>query len=454
VVRRFRGLVPTDTLRRTSSDLKTALSGNLARQGYLSAFDQAGISLTNFLAALLLARAASPTEFGVYAVGFLLLHLVRAVQEGIIIQPVAALGASLTDDEFQGFASGAAVLQLALAGASAAGAALVGWGLTATGNTTAGPMVSALWLPLLLWQLQEFVRRVFYVRRWVPSAVLNTAVASVVRVAALAVALAAGEATGRVGLAAIGWGAAAGLVLGVVQTRGVWRPRRARPLQVWRQSWGFGRWALGGTVTNWVAVEVYPILTAGMVSFAAAGAYRALQNVVAPIHALLRAMDTYFTPRVAERFQVAGVNGVRHLLRRMYLISGVPILAFLAAAALLARPAMRLFYGETYLDFAPGMLWMTVFYALWFAYWPLQAALKAIRWTRPVFVANLLAILAMATAGVWAIARWGVYGTIAGQALNAAIVAAVLWTAWRGSSIETEPLMPFEQTGVERPSVD
>jgi O-antigen/teichoic acid export membrane protein len=454
VVRRFRGLVRPDSLRRTSSDLKTALSGNLARQGYVSAFDQAGISLTNFLAALLLARAATPTEFGVFAIGFILLHLVRAVQEGIIIQPVAALGAPLSDVDFQGFASGAAVLQLVLAGASAAGAALVGWGLTATGNTTAGPMVSALWLPFLFWQPQEFVRRVFYVRRSVPSAVLNTAVASVVRLVYLALTLSAGEATGRVGLVAIGWGAAAGLVLGVVQTRAVWRPRRARPLQVWRQSWGFGRWALGGTVTNWVAVEVYPILTAGMISFAAAGAYRALQNVVAPIHALLRAMDTYFTPRVAERFQTAGVKGVRHLLRRMYLISGVPILAFLAVAALLARPAMRLFYGETYTSFAPGMLWMTVFYALLFAYWPLQSALKAIRWTRPVFVANLLAILVMATAGVWAIARWGVYGTIAGQALNAAIVAAVLWTAWRGSSIESKALMPFEQTGVERPSVD
>jgi len=136
----------------------------------------------------------------------------------------------------------------------------------------------------------------------------------------------------------------------------------------------------------------------------------------------------------------------------MYLISGVPILAFLAAAALLARPAMRLFYGETYLVFAPGMLWMTVFYALLFAYWPLQSALKAIRRTRPVFVANLLAILVMATAGVWAIARWGVFGTIAGQALNAAIVGVVLWTAWRGSSIETDGPRPLEPACVERAS--
>jgi len=49
-------------------------------------------------------------------------------------------------------------------------------------------------------------------------------------------------------------------------------------------------------VANWLSVEFYPVLTAGMISFAAAGAYRALQNLVAPIHLLLRAIDTFFTP--------------------------------------------------------------------------------------------------------------------------------------------------------------
>jgi O-antigen/teichoic acid export membrane protein len=425
---------PGDAWRRTTAGLRSTLSSQVARQGYLSAFEQGVISLTNFSAALILARAISPTEFGVYAVGFLLLHLGRAVQEGVIIQPLAAIGAALPEDDFRVFVSGAGAIQLVLAGAASAGAAVVGLAATAAGNTTAGPMVSALWFPLLSWQGQEFLRRVFYTRKSVPAALTNTVVASMARLASLGILLASGQETGRLGLAAIGWGAAAGCAVGLVQTRRLWSARRARPVEVWNRSWGYARWVLGGTISNWVAVEVYPILTAGMISFAAAGAYRALQNVVAPVHALLRAMDTYFTPRLAERFHRSGLDGARHMLRRMYGLSGAPILGYLAVSVVLSRPVLAAFYGNTYLAFAPGLGWMAVFYALWFAYWPLQSALKAIQWTRPFFLANLLAAGAMFTLGVWAIARWGVYGTIAGQALNALIVAVTLWWAWFRSS--------------------
>jgi hypothetical protein len=65
--------------------------------------------------------------------------------------------------------------------------------------------------------------------------------------------------------------------------------------------------------------------------------------------------------------------------------------------------------------------------------------------SRPIFVANLAAIIAMFTVGIWFIRQWGVYGTMAGQALNALIVATIHFLAWRAirqdalSQIPTEP---------------
>ncbi len=95
------------------------------------------------------------------------------------------------------------------------------------------------------------------------------------------------------------------------------------------------------------------------------------------------------------------------------------------------QPLLRLIRDETYLPFSPGILLLALFYLLWYAYWPLQTALKAIRVTRPIFTANLLAIASMFTFGLWAINQWGVYGTMAGQALNALIINVILWTAWK-----------------------
>jgi len=406
------------------------LFGDIARQGYLSGLDQALISLTNFLATVLLARALTPTQFGAYGVGFLLLHLGRAVQEGVIVQPMTSLGPSLQGEVRRAYLTGSAALQIWLAVIGALACALMGWLLTRLGNTVAGPTLFALWFPLLLAQPQEFIRRVFYTLSQVDLAVLNTVVSSVVRLSALGWMLGAGADQGTAGLYAIGWGGAAGLALGLVQTRRLWIRRGVETIATWRRNWAFGRWVLGSTMANWVAVEVYPILTAGLVSFAATGAYRALQNVVAPIHSLLRAMDTYFTPRLADRRRIAGAAGVVHMVRRMFLVTGPPVAVVLVLAVVFAEPILRLLYGDTYLAYASGMRLMAIFYALWYSFWPIQSALKALEKTRPIFVGSVAAMIAMATVGVWAILTYGVYGTIAGQALSALILSLVLWTTW------------------------
>ena len=406
------------------------LSGDIARKGYLSGLDQALISLTNFTASILLARALTPTQFGAYGVGFLLLYLGRAFQEGLIVQPMTSLAPGMQVDDRRRYLTGSGLLQLGLAASGAAAAAALGWLLTRWGNTVAGPTLFALWLPLLLAQPQEYVRRVFYTLDLVGFAVLNTFVSSVVRLTLTAWWLAAGADTGTVGLVAIGGGAAAGLLLGLLETRRLWVGRGFDLVVTWRRNWGFGRWVLGSTVANWIAIDVYPVLTAGLVSFAATGAYRALQNIVAPIHSLLRAMDTYFTPRLADRRRIAGPAGVEHMVRRMFLVTGPPVALVLIVAVTFAEPLLQMLYGPTYVEYAGGMRLMAVFYALLYSFWPIQSALKALERTRAIFFGSLGAMVAMATFGVWAILRWGVYGTIGGQAMSAAILSLVLWSSW------------------------
>jgi O-antigen/teichoic acid export membrane protein len=415
---------------RLAKALLQLFSGQGAREGYLASIDQAVISLANFLATVILARMVSPTELGVYGVGFTSLRLVRSVQEGIVIQPVNTFGASMDLPQFRRYITSASIIQLCFALASSLAAAVGGWLLTRTGNDIAGPALFSLWFTFLFWQLQEHLRRVLYTRGEVFHAVLNTTLANAIRLGVLILWAVRGELTGIGGLHAIAWGSLAALIPGLWQTRSYWTLDSANLIETWRKNWDFGRWILGGTLANWISVEFYPVLTAGLISFAAAGAYRALQNLVAPIHTLLRATDTFLTPRAARLYSANGKPALVRNLRLIYLVAGVPILAFLLIAVLFPVPLLRLLYGETYLAYSSGMVWMAVFYALLYVYWPLQTALKAARFSRPIFIANLAATGAMFTVGIWMISRWGVYGTIAGQALNALIVALILWTSW------------------------
>ena len=406
------------------------LSGQGARQGYLAAIDQGFISISNFLATIILARSVSPTDLGVYGVGFIALRLVRSLQEGLFIQPMNVLAASLEPGEFRRYATSTSIMQVGLAIATSLTAALGGWALTALGNDTAGPALFSLWFAFLGWQLQEYLRRMLYTRGLVFSAVINTILANAVRLAIMLVWARAGALSGVGGMHAIAWGSLAALIPGMWATRSYWTLHPLGLKETWEKNWGFGRWILGSSLAGWVAVEFYPVLTAGMISFAAAGAYRALQNLVAPIHLLLRATDTFLTPRASRAYDLNGRAALNRTLRIIYLVSGIPILGVLAVALLFPAQLLRLLYGETYVAYSSSMLLMVVLYVFLFAYYPLQTAFKAARQSRPIFIANLAAMAAMFTVGLWAIQRWQVAGTIAGQALNALIVALVLWGVW------------------------
>lgn len=405
-------------------------SGKGAQQGYLAAVDQGVISLSNFIATIILARNVDPTQLGVYGVGFVTLRLVRAVQEGLIVQPMTVFGAGMDEKEFKPYATSTSLFQIGLALASAAAVAVCGWILTELGNDTAGPTLFALWLPFLWWQMLEYIRRMLYTRGLLFNAVINSVIANAVRIAIMVALLNQGKLTGATGLEAIAWGSLAALIPGLWFTRHFWTCKLNNLRDTWIRNWNFGRWLLGGTLTNWVAVEFYPILTAGLISFAAAGAYRAIQNLVAPVHLLLRAIDTFLTPRTANLYEKNGQRALTYTLRRVYLAVGIPIMGILTIAVLFPEQLLSLVYGDTYIAYSNGVILMAIFYALLFAYWPLQSIFKASQHSRPIFIANILAIICMFTVGIWAILNWGVYGTIAGQALNALVINAVLWGVW------------------------
>lgn len=405
-------------------------SGKGAQQGYLAAVDQGVISLSNFIATIILARNVDPTQLGVYGVGFVTLRLVRAVQEGLIVQPMTVFGAGMDEKEFKPYATSTSLFQIGLALASAAAVAVCGWILTELGNDTAGPTLFALWLPFLWWQMLEYIRRMLYTRGLLFNAVINSVIANAVRIVIMVALLNQGKLTGATGLEAIAWGSLAALIPGLWFTRHFWTRKLNNLRDTWIRNWNFGRWLLGGTLTNWVAVEFYPILTAGLISFAAAGAYRAIQNLVAPVHLLLRAIDTFLTPRTANLYEKNGQRALTYTLRRVYLAVGIPIMGILTIAVLFPEQLLSLVYGDTYIAYSNGVILMAIFYALLFAYWPLQSIFKASQHSRPIFIANILAIICMFTVGIWAILNWGVYGTIAGQALNALVINAVLWGVW------------------------
>ena len=226
--------------------LKSLLSGKVARQGYLAAVDQGVISLANFTATIILARKISPTELGVYGVGFIALRLTRSLQEGLVVQPMNVFGAGMDAAEFKRYASSSGLIQAGLAVATSLAAALGGWILTALGNDTAGPVLFALWFAFLSWQMQEYIRRLMYTRGDVFFALVNTVLANGIRLGLMIWWASTNGLNGIAGLNAIAWGSLGALVLGLLTTPSYWSRDLLDIKETWRRNWGFGRWILGG----------------------------------------------------------------------------------------------------------------------------------------------------------------------------------------------------------------
>jgi len=419
-----------EELSRQIKELIILSSGEGARKGYLAAIDQGIISLSNFLATLILARYVSPTELGVYTVGFIILRLTRVIQDGSIIQPLNTFGATMNIARFRRYFTSTALLQLTMALLLSTISAVLGWILIETGNDTLGPTIFVLWAPISAWQLQEFIRRSLYTRGDVFNATINTSISDLVRMGLLIYWAIEGNLSGTAGLYAIAIGSFVALLPGMWQTRAYWSRNFYNLLLTWNHNWRFGSWITGGNILNWVSVEFYPVLAAGIVSFAAAGAYRALQTLVSPIHMLLRAIDTYLTPRAARDYKESGLPALSRTLRLTYFVVGLPSLALIITTILFPKPILQLLYGDRYLEFSSGIILMAIVYTLLYVNWPIQIVLKAARFSQPIFIANLVATIFTFTLGIWVIYQWGVYGTIAGQALNALIVTIILGGAW------------------------
>jgi len=404
---------------------------DLGRGGVWAAADQGVISLSNFTASVLLAVMVSPEELGKYLIGFLLLYFIRAIQNGVIIQPLNTIGAAKPDEEFRSFFTATFFHQLIFSLLFAGIVLIIRFVSPHLIKAGFSEILLGLSLCFFAWPLQEFFRRVFYARSKVSLAFWVSLSANLIRLSIIVVGSRLGEVRGLSGLMAIGWGSLFAGIIGAWFARKWFTSRDVKLVESFRENWQFGRWIVGASLADWVVVDLYPIMMGWMISLSATGVYQALQNLVAPIHVLLRAIDTFMTPGLAKAYDRFGLVRVNQKLKGLFLLAGIPIIILLGLVLLFAPQLLFLLKGETYLPYANGIFLMAGFYFFLYVHRILQMGFRAVRQGKPIFWANLLAILSMIAGGLWLINRWGIYGAIGGQALNAFILSCVLFIAWR-----------------------
>ena len=304
--------------------LRSRVEGSDLLSSLLAVFDQAMISGTNFVTAVIVGRSCGAEALGLYSLVASALAMVIGVQDQLITAPYVLYHNRKHGRTRQRYAGSILIHQLLFVALMLAGMIACTTGLQQASQTVrVATLILAIATPAIL--LRAFIREIALAHCDVVTVVLVDAAVCLTQLGTITGLCL----TGSMNLPAVY------SVLGCscVLTAAIWLSRnkdrflcsRRSVLIDWCRNWRFGRWALAthiaGTSTPylmpWVLFAIHGEKETG---------YLACGSVIVGIaNILLSGMADFLTPRAATAYAEGGVPRLKTILRSMLALSVLAI---------------------------------------------------------------------------------------------------------------------------------
>ena len=317
--------------------LSHGVTVSLAEQGFLS--------LSNFVTAILLAKALSPHDFGLYTLANTTSLFLGGVCSALVVTPVRILGATTADaPKYFGnqFALSAAVV-------------LVTMPLGAILLTNLGlPLWSSAGLAwaafFVLSQMQEFVRaRHATCLDW-RHLLQTSAISGLGRIGSLAVLLALVSLSLASAFAVSALSAGLAVVLGISH----WLSGMHVKIEwtSWLKNWIFAKWLLLESLAYSLSTQLYFYIVAQHIDVGAAGGLGAVQTLVGTMNVVFFGAINYVAPLARRRLLNEGIIQWRKCLYHMAGLLTVFALLVTCVITFFAQDLLNFFFGQIYVSYA------------------------------------------------------------------------------------------------------
>ncbi|MGI8773557.1 MAG: hypothetical protein ACR2KQ_00890 [Actinomycetota bacterium] len=302
--------------------------------------DQALSSATNFGLTILAGRILGPVGLGVVAVGFAAHLFFMVLHRALVTQPLVV---SSSDTSQRAVAATRAALTTTLVIGAISTVIMFVAGALLGGPTGLGLKLFSFWMAPAM--VQDLWRGVLFRDGRGRAAAANDGVWLIGMLIALPVSLAAQS--DWVVVATWGFGATAGALLGLVQTRiGFAAPSMSREWWL-REAWPFGRWlAVEGFVYSAGLVGMYLLLSA-LLGPAAIGGIRAAQVLFAPLTLLGPALGLPGLPALSRALRTSAAEA-RVLAAKLSTLLAGATLAYLLLVGFADRSVLEFVYGRSF----------------------------------------------------------------------------------------------------------
>ena len=401
---------------RTLSRLGLVLSAEKAsHQVVVSLADQAVASGTNFASGLIIARACSKEEFGLYMLGFSLISLMTDFQTLLVSTPYMIYAPRLKERAHALYTGSTLIHQLALCLltmlALVCGLLAVTMGV---GPRGLGPVLWALVAVIGLIMLREFVRRVCFARLKLMTAFVFDTCIAVGQIGGLFLL----ARLGRLSASRAYW--VIGIACGIVglwwlwSDRGSYHPRMSESLADLKKNWVFGKWVFASGLLWAVSMNLYPWFLAAFHGIASTGVWAACLGVVSVANPALVGIQNLLGPKICHVYAAEGPRALRRLVLKITAVIALPTSLLCVVMFFWGGRLIALVYGRQYAGnnlvvavLAFNLLVTTVSFSF-------SRALFAIERADVDFLVNLAALFIMVTLGFWLVRAFGPLGAALG----------------------------------------
>jgi O-antigen/teichoic acid export membrane protein len=406
---------PQRTRRRVLPFRLNFSSERALNQGFLSLADQAVASVTNFATGIIIARASSKEEFGLYMLGFTLILLVTDLQTSLIATPYMVYAPRLQGRAHAQYTGSTLIHQMVFSVL----VTLVVIGAACAARFGVGPhgLEPVLWALAgvgSLIMLREFVRRICFASLKLRTAFVFDAFIGVGQIGGLLVLahfklLSAARAYWVIGatcgLAVLCW---------------LWFNRHHYYLRIdesvldLKRNLIFGKWVFASGLLWTASTNLYPWLLAFFHGAAAAGMFAACVGVVSASNPALLGMQNFLGPKIAHVYATRGQIGLRKFVLKVSGSMAIPVALLTLILIAWGDRIIGLLYGSRYTGNGRVVAILACNLLLSAVVFSFSRALFAIERADLDFGLNFAAIFIMLTLGLWLVKTHGPLGAALG----------------------------------------
>lgn len=384
-------------------------------QGFLSLADQAIASVTNFATGVIIARASSKEEFGLYMLGFTLILLVTDLQTSLIATPYMVYAPRLQGRAHAQYTGSTLIHQVVFSLL----ATLVVIGAACAARFGVGPhgLEPVLWALAgvgSLIMLREFVRRICFASLKLRTVFVFDTFIGVGQICGLLVLahfklLSASRAYWVIGatcgLAVLCW---------------LWLNRHHYYLHIdesvldLKRNLIFGKWVFASGLLWTASTNLYPWLLAFFHGAAAAGVFAACLGVVSASNPALLGIQNFLGPKIAHVYATRGRIGLRKFVLKISGSMAIPVSLLTLIMIIWGDRFIGLLYGSRYTGNGRVVAILACNLLLSAVVFSYSRALFAIERADLDFALNFAAIFIMLTLGLWLVKIHGPFGAALG----------------------------------------